>query len=622
MDMPQKIKILSDSTINKIAAGEVIENSASVVKELVENALDAEASQITVEILSGGRQLIRVTDNGCGMSRDDVLLCLERHATSKIEKVDDLETLTTMGFRGEALPSIASISQFSITTCAQDALEGTYLQVEGGKILSCQPAGRATGTTIEVANLFYNVPARKKFQKSIAHDTTEIHKLMGSLALAHPSHAFRLITQGEEVLTTHPVAGIAWKDQVTLCVQEVLGKEFLDSLIPIDVEDEQISLRGFLGTPHYTRHNRTGQHLFINHRSVSSALVAAAVLEGYGMRLEPRRYPVFLLYWSLPSDCVDVNVHPQKKEVRLHRERFYREKIVSAVNSTLSAHLAPTSPFNAVTNQAGRPYPPSIFPPRPSFSFSPPPPAFYPNLPVSEKSNAPPSPPPQVARETNFYHEPPLPWETTPALLSEKKAPLYATPKALAVLAPYVVLDRHPLALPEEKFPGIALLDIRACRARILFEQLINQQNPCASQLLLLPITLELSKLEAECVLQQLPFLEHMGFGLRTLGGNTFAIDALPSHLDTEDPASFFQLLLADLQQEVVKNTLELDRERNMAKAANRLATASPKRMSLDEGQALLEALLKCKTPFQCPFGRPTIANFSPNDLEKKFEHI
>lgn len=616
--MSKKIKILSDSTINKIAAGEVIENSASVVKELVENALDAGASQITVEILSGGRQLIRVIDNGCGMSKDDTLLCLERHATSKIEKVDDLDTLATLGFRGEALPSIASISQFSITTCAQGAQEGTHLKVEGGKILSCQPIGRATGTTIEVANLFYNVPARKKFQKSIAHDTTEVHKLMGTLALAHPTHAFRLLVQGEEVLATQPAEGANWTDQVSLCIQEVLGREFLQSLLPIDVEDEQLSLRGFLGVPTYTRHNRTGQYLFINHRPVTSPLVSAAVLEGYGMRLEPRRYPVFLLCWSLPSDCVDVNVHPQKKEVRLHRERFYREKIVSAINHTLAGHLVPPSLAHPVTpSQDFYERPPS---PLPSFSFSrsESPSAFYrPTAPSFEK----PSPLPSSILEAPSHQEAFLPWEEIPAPAQEE-APRYATPKALAILLPYLVLDRHPLALPEERFPGIALLDIRACRARVLFEQLVNPQNACASQLLLLPITLDLNRLESECLQQHLPLLESMGFSLRALSGGTFAIDALPSTLDHEDPASFLQLLLADLQQEVVKNTLEQDHERKLAKAASRLTAFLPKSFSLAEGQALLEALLKCKTPFQCPFGRPTVANFSPTDLEKKFEHI
>ena len=298
--MVSKIRVLSENSINKIAAGEVIENPASVVKELVENSLDAGATDICVEIKGGGRQLIRVTDNGSGMSADDALLCLERHATSKIRDVQDIHQITSLGFRGEAIPSIASISKFMLLTCLHEkSEEGTLVIVEGGNILKCAPAACSPGTTIEVKSLFFNVPVRKKFQKSPAYDTTEILKMLSLLALGHPDIKFQLISNQEILLNAPAPLSTSFDDQLGERINAVLGSEFFQGTCHAQGSKGDLELQGYIGLPACTRHNRTGQFLFINKRAVFSPLISYAVREGYGPSLSTNRHPLFVLHLNL-----------------------------------------------------------------------------------------------------------------------------------------------------------------------------------------------------------------------------------------------------------------------------------------------------------------------------------
>ena len=388
--MVSRIRVLQDNTINKIAAGEVIENTASVVKELVENSIDANSTEITVEVSSGGRHLIRVTDNGIGMNSDDVMLCLERHATSKIRNFEDLEHAPTLGFRGEAIPSIASVSKFMLLSChsaAGDpqsaAQEATMVIVEGGNVIKCCPAARSQGTTVEVKSLFFNVPVRKKFMKAPHHDTADIIKILSGIALGHPAIKFQLISDQELILNTPGRANLentSFQKLLERRISTILGAEFLSSTVPIDLCQDGYHLQGFLGRPSTTRPNRTGQHLFINHRQVISPPISQAVREGYGTALAAQRHPLYVLHVNFQNELVDVNVHPQKREVRLRQEHLLREIIAQGVRSVLCLPM-PQSPSllssidtqtSESNTQLGMPtFSPHIAPP--SFGFAQPP---------------------------------------------------------------------------------------------------------------------------------------------------------------------------------------------------------------------------------------------------------
>lgn len=322
------IRVLSEDTINKIAAGEVIENPASVIKELIDNSLDAGATHISVEIKGGGFQLIRVSDDGCGMGSDDAVLCFERHATSKIADIEDLTTLQSMGFRGEALASIASISRVTLTTAQE---EGFQVEVEGGKVLSILPASRPRGTTFEIRSLFYNVPARRKFQKSPTAAAAEIHKLLTTMALAHPERGFTFIANEETVLNLFPHQAGTFEEKLHQRIKDLFQDNFLANERLISHEKDDYQLTGYLGGTNASRLNRTGQYLFVNRRPITSQQVAFAVKEGYGQRLDQDRFPVFVLHLTLPPQLLDVNVHPQKKEVRFQQGDFLRQYVKQAV---------------------------------------------------------------------------------------------------------------------------------------------------------------------------------------------------------------------------------------------------------------------------------------------------
>ena len=302
----QRIRILNDVTINQIAAGEVIENPASVIKELVENAIDAKASEIYIETKAGGRGAILVADDGCGMGHDDLLLCIERHATSKIHSVEELDSLKTLGFRGEALPSIASVSKMSVHSALASG-QGHKLFIEGGKVGAIQPLARRKGTTIEVKSLFFNVPVRKNFQKSVSYDTGEIHKTLTRFALGYPSLGLKWVNDEKvwiDFLPTHDFVSRA---------TSLLGAEFIENALPVEHEAGQMSLTGRTSKPTYHRSNRLGQYLFINQRAVLSPFIANIILQGYGTRLSLHRYPLFVFDLRVPPSWIDVNVHPQKK---------------------------------------------------------------------------------------------------------------------------------------------------------------------------------------------------------------------------------------------------------------------------------------------------------------------
>lgn len=592
--MNAKIRVLSEDTINKIAAGEVIENSASVIKELVENSLDAGATDIHIEIKGGGRQLIRITDNGCGMGHDDALLCLERHATSKIREVQDIEDVGTLGFRGEAIPSIASISKFTLLTCPHtEEATATMVIVEGGTIQKHCSAARSPGTTIEVKSLFYNVPVRRKFQKAPAHDTNEILKTVSGLALAHPTISFELVSDQESLLRARAPQDNTFLAGLSDRITAVLGREFIGQCAPVDHSREGLSIKGFVGLPTYSKPNRTGQHLFINGRAVVSPLVAFLVRDAYGTALPTNRHPVFVLHLNVPGDLVDVNVHPQKREVRLRQNDLLKQLILESVGKTLQG----------------------------SAGFIPPP------QPVLERVFTP-------IPETN-----PLPWdeptitleplmrevEPTPVIVEMPPqetlfVPTLTPPRVLLAVRGFILLDpascRH---LPDQvrEAATLLVLDQRAAHHRVLFEQLRNHKS-APSQPLLIPETLELTALEAACLREALPQIHAIGFDIDEFGQNTFLVRAIPAELEATDTTTVL-CELVDQLRDYQSHSLP-ERDKKLSSTASRFALTRKQQLTLMEAQHLVDRLFQCESPLQCPQGKPTIIGIGENQLAKQFQ--
>lgn len=611
-----KIHILDDLTINKIAAGEVIENPASVVKELVENSLDAGATEITIEIKGGGRQLIRVSDNGLGMSSDDALLCLERHATSKIRQAEDIQELLTMGFRGEAVPSIASISKFTLITALHGENgknhEGTMVLVEGGHILSCSPATRSPGTTIEVKSLFFNVPVRKKFQRSPIYDTQEILKMISLLSLGYPSIKFELISDQKLLLKTEPASSDpCFQNQLGHRIENILGKDFMHAMRPLTLEKEPYLIQGYIGLPSYTRHNRTGQYLFINKRAVQSSFVAFALREGYGTMLPTQRYPIFVLHVQMPGDFVDVNVHPQKKEVRLRQEYLLKECLIQAVQSALKSEEPREKegvPFFEMASSKFQKDNPLLVKEEEH--------PYFPVEPIHFESE---SISPFLMRKQPIV-------ETTSSELFKFKPFV----KVLLTIPSYILLDPSSLetnlaaSLGIRINEGFCLVNQQSAYARLLYERLIKQiaQQKVGQdrQPLLIPLTLEFPPTEAGVLKTHLDLLRKMGLDIQEFGNTTFLIEAIPSLLEKEDLKAFLNELLEELKNFQETRRLQREKEKQVALAACRHSRVVNKRLSLEEAQGLINQLMECEIPLQCPIGRATITYLSSESLAKYFK--
>lgn len=482
------IKVLTEETINKIAAGEVIENPASVVKELVENAMDAGAGSIAIGIKGGGFQLIKITDNGSGMSSDDALLCFERHATSKITGIEDLSSLTSMGFRGEALASIASIARVDLITAIQDG-SGTHIEVEGGKIRSVSPAPRNRGTTFEVRSLFYNVPARKKFQKQAPAATAEVHKLVVTLALAHPEIGFELISNEQIVLKMAPAIGSTFSEKLSHRTSELFQMSFLAKKLTARGAERDYVLEGILGTPADHRINRTGQYLFVNRRPIFSPQVTRAVKEGYGQRLSEDRYPIFVIHLTVPPALLDVNVHPQKKEVRFQEGEFIRQFVKTHVHRSFGESAALAQPVA-------------------SHSFP----------------------------ESRTWDEP-LTFRETP----EEAAVLTSYELVIGLFEHYLLLDGSTV---EGFEPGIVWIDLQEVQQQMIYHTLNQPQQEALAQGLLLPLGMELSSFEAQELHAKKAELARCGFAATCSGKQSLLIEAIPPFLDETDAVEAIRLIL------------------------------------------------------------------------------
>ncbi len=629
--MPSKIHILSDSIINKIAAGEVIENPSSVVKELVENALDAGSTEITVEIKEGGRQLIRVSDNGYGMSADDALLCLERHATSKIRDIEDIQTLATMGFRGEAIPSIAAISKFTLLTCLRKEeeknQEGTMVIVEGGKLITCSPAVRTSGTTVEVKSLFFNVPVRKKFQKSPSYDVQEILKLINTLAIGHPSIQFELLSDHRLLLKTSIFSdNCIFREKLSYRIGNVLGRDFLSATCSLSFHQEPYQLEGYIGLPTHHRPNRMGQYLFINHRAVYSPFISFAIREGYGTALASNRYPLFVLHLQMPNSLIDVNVHPQKKEIRLRQEHLLKESLIQAVQAALKAYgfaegRVPFNPFIPAYETLLSPDPTVSTQPQKKLNEQ----LSYPSplsLPLYESKNSAQSVLPFYSPKKVVEEEP---W-TFFSLVPQKQIPRVSTTICHFILIEFSTLDpSYPFAKDRKGQEGLCLIDQRAAYSRIHYERLLKslsqtEKSQTFIQPLLIPLTVDFPPLEAAFLKEHLLLLNGIGFSIQEFGDNTFIMDAIPQLCKTEEAKMCLSAIIQDLREFQDTRRLQREKEKQVALAISRVSLPSTRRLALNEAQVLVNQLFDCDTPFQCPWGKPTLAYYSYEDLIKQFQ--
>ena len=584
-----KVRILPARVANQIAAGEVVERPAAVVKELVENALDAGATRIEVEFAHGGRALMRVEDNGSGMDREDALLALERHATSKINEAADLDRLATLGFRGEALPSIASVSRFTLQTAPAEG-PGTEIVVNGGRLVHVRDHGRPRGTRLEVAQLFNSVPARRKFLKTDATEAAHIVAAVRLHALAAPHCAFTLIEDGRTIFRSPTCPALADR------VAEIFGRQLADTLMPIDAREGGLHLHGLIarpGTPgRATRHETI---TFVNRRPVESRTLAYGLIESYHEVLPKGRHPAAFVFLDLDPAAVDVNVHPAKREVRFRADAQVRSFVIRSVLALLRTEAPPVAPVAEVI------LPPSPLPALRSLLQTP--------LPT-------PPTPPQLPRS-------PLPPSSSPLLSpsSSVRPPLPASPPPPSTSSWRFLALAHSVYALFETPAGLLLLDRRAAQERIVFEDLADQfaAGAVVTQRLLLPAVLELDPIASALLRDRIRFLLTHGFELAEFGRHTFRLEGVPAVLEPADAeACLRDLLDAFRDGRSPERQPEVAREQ-LARLAAARAVRLPAQVSAEEMRRLVTRLFACRAPHTSPGGRPTQVELSQGELARRF---
>ena len=636
-----KVQILDENTANQIAAGEVVERPAAAVKELVENALDAGARRVLVELEEGGKYLLRVTDDGTGMSREDAVLSLQRHATSKIRSADDLFRITTMGFRGEALPSIASVSQMTLVTktAGDDEDGGVQIRCAGGTLEEVSEVGARPGTSITVENLFYNVPARLKFLKSSSTELGHIAELMQRFALARPDVAFRLLHSGGEVFSSG-----GGGSQMDACVH-VFGRETARHLVPLNHDAAGLRVTGFIGTPAALKTSRSAQHTFVNTRFVRNKAVTRALDEAYKsvQTLHGTRYPAAVVMIDVDPSQVDINVSPTKTEVRFTREGDIYAAVYKAVGDALmTGGLVPTitqkvapreassSPFTASPSSASRE---RIEREHPTL-------LAVPSRPAGNTREEPREP-----RDMAAFHE--AYQERARQAMDEdpfeggSSAPPHAAPEPPPVAATGADYRGHDLStlrvlaqtrnmyILAQTDDALVLIDQHIAHERVLYEKLLAGAEGAGAgvptQRLMMPFTLELSRRECLVVEKRLEDLRRAGFDLEPFGGDSFVVRSVPAsvaqkHLKAQGgPEEVLREIVDELVEKTTSRRLLLPAEEVLITASCKMAVKAGDPLSFDEMNALVADLLRSDNPYTCPHGRPIIVELPNGDLDRKF---
>lgn len=623
---PNAVRVLPETVANQIAAGEVVERPASVAKELVENALDAGATRIEVSVEGGGAKAVTVDDNGCGMAREDALASLERQATSKIATSADIERIATFGFRGEAIPSIASVARFMMTTRPAGEDAATELIVVGGTLEHVGAAGHPVGTTVAVRDLFFNVPARRKFLRAPATELARIRATLTAIALAHPGVAFRLRSDGRDLFRLPE--GDTLEDRV----RALLGDPTAEALLPVDHAQGGVRVHGYVSQPAFVRGGAPEQYVFVNRRPATVPQIQYALREAWPVR---ERRPVVVLFVDLPPEEVDVNVHPAKREVRFR----HGNRVIDAVCAAITRGVEGAREEDS--EEARRPVLPTPPAAMPAFA-SPPSPPLSPIAPIP----TPQAPPPR--QETFPLSMPPsgggiaLSPSLPPAAVSPLIYPVLGDPPPPAA-EPFVPPPPPeeggmgaPSALPwrwlrvaDVLEPGYWLVvtdqgyvtvDAKAALERILYERLAPAAETVASQPLLLPETLRLPPADAERVARFLPELEACGFGVSPFGSDTFLIDALPVALAELPPKEVLADLAAELDRTGVRKGLDAWRREVVARAAAKAACGAFHTNDIASAERLMARLARCAMPYATPRGRPVMILTTYRELARRFQ--
>lgn len=648
-----KIKVLPDSLANKIAAGEVVERPSSVVKELLENALDAGARTINIEVEAGGKRLIRVVDNGEGMTRDDAIVAFERHATSKLSSADDLEAINTLGFRGEALPSIASVSRLFLRTRTAHDNEGTEVEFNGGKLIAVRDVAWPDGSEVEVRDLFFNIPARRKFLKSDATESFHIANLVQHYALANPQLAFLLVNNGRDVIRVAPAQSLKER------AYQVLGGSLLDKLVEVDAEGETVRVTGFVSNPQEQRSSRDAQYLFINRRFVRDQLIGRALSEAYRAMMPSGTYPAAVLFIEVPPAEVDVNVHPAKTEVRFLHEgavlAFVRDAVAKALRATHPITQVPGA-VRTKEQMSGR-----AEGLRGGEAQSPAERSIYPSTYGSDdagraetdavvhqanreldatSSQTGPTELAGVARsearsagEAGFFEGESA---SAPDVADEPGCSAHSMPAALAGEAASIgagmlpglghgikplgqIRDSYIVATDEE---GLLLVDQHVAHERILFEQFRDGRlaRSAGLQPLLIPATLDLSPAEIEAFAIVQGELENIGIETMQLSGRTIAIKTAPAGLAASDVLAVVREVLAVVERERRSFTIERIRDSIAAELGCKAAIKVNMPLTTEKMQWLIDELMKTQNPMTCPHGRPIMMRMGLRDIERGFK--
>lgn len=664
-----KIKILSDNLANQIAAGEVVERPASVIKELVENAIDAGSSRIKIEIELGGRRLMQITDNGVGMLRDDAILCFERHATSKINTLDDLGRISTLGFRGEALASIASVAKVELVTNFDEDAAGTRVIIEGGRLHDVKDAPRARGTTISVRDLFFNTPARRKFMRSEATENYHITSIVTHYALAHPSIAFTLVNNGRETIAAGPATDL--KERAF----QIFGHNIIESLIPVSGGREYAAqVTGFISAPRERRSNTDSQYFFVNQRFVRDKIISDGLREGYRSILPHGVYPIAFLFIEVPVEEIDVNVHPAKTEVRFRRGEAVKDVVAEAVRLSLAHsgfgvevlpevnsdpyvnavepgishdtvisedtdkqedHQAVSSQYlfteTEVSLDADLSWEPKHnysgnltdeskdkLPVRTIISEATPTSLENAGNALKER---------EADQQSNIHQNPvnayqPKDYKELPPVDSAEKAVRSIEPDVLSrsKIRPISQLhDSFIIAVDDE---GLLLIDQHVAHERILFDKFRQKETErqIESQNLLLPETFDLSPAQAEAFKLIEGELNSLGFGVMALSGRTIAIKSIPTDLPAAEARNLFNEILDSIETERKGNPKAGFRDDIAASLACKAAVKINMPLTIEKMEWLIDRLLVTSSPTTCPHGRPVILRLTMHDIERGFQ--
>lgn len=643
--MKRQITVLDQNTIDKIAAGEVVERPASVVKELVENAIDAGATAVTVEIKEGGISFIRITDNGGGIEKDQVPLAFLRHATSKIKNVEDLTRISSLGFRGEALSSISAVSRVELITKPHDQLTGTRYIIEGGIQKSLEEIGAPNGTTFLIRDLFYNTPARAKFLKTPTTEAGYISSFIEQLALSHPHISFKYMQNGQTKLHT------SGNDNLKEVIYQIYGRDLTKQLIEIHHTDSSgtMQIDGFIGKPTISRGNRNFENYYVNGRYVKSKILMKGIEDAYHTFMMQHKYPFTSLYLTIQGEDVDINVHPTKMEVRFSKQQEIYQFVYQTVLSGLQQkELIPEVSLSSVKKAPEKPMEKKAIPE--PFEYERKKMQMQEAKPVIKETNSYPAPniTPAPVKPQSVKPQPAKPQPVQPQSFSEERPKTPSVPVQTPKSADMVSEKGEQLTLFDGKLlskeakkhhkiigqvfdtywlvqmeDNLYIIDQHAAHEKVLYERIVKEMkhHQVTSQILSPPLIISLNLQEQEKMKKYADVFASIGFEIESFGGQDYSIRSVPQNLYGLTGEDFFIEILDHLEDDISSKTLDVLSDR-MATMACKAAVKGNQRLSVAEAMALIDELLELENPYNCPHGRPTIVSMTKYEMEKKFKRI